>query len=246
MRSTLALVLLFLSAAVSAQDREPVNADRPGIADGSQTVGPGVFQVELGAQREHDGGLHVLSTPLLLRYGLSAPLELRVEGDGYSRATAPGFHASGWAPLSVGFKVHFNDKPSLGIIGRYFPASGSGAFKSEHPSADLRLAADVDLSERWSINPNVGVATQDDGDGRFTSALAAMTLQFNVTKKFNVFVDGALQSPESRGGSSSVIADTGAAWIVGNDTQLDVSAGWGARGTTAPNVFVSAGISRRF
>src|SRR5439155_1748456 len=137
MRSAFALALLFAAAAISAQEREPINADRPGIADGSQSVGRGVFQAELGV---------------------------------------------------------------------------------------------VDLNEKWSLNPNVGVVTRDDGDGRFTAALAALTLQYNITKKFNVFVDGALQSPEGRGGSAAVIVDTGAVWIVGNDTQLDVEAGWGARG----------------
>ena len=249
MRSAFALALLFAAAALSAQEREPINADRPGIADGSQSVGRGVFQVELGVERDHfaDVDVHLLSTPLLLRYGLTAPLELRVEGNGYAHATGPGgLSASGWTPLSNGFKVHFLDKPSLGVIARYFPASGSGDFKSEHPSADLRLAGDVDLNEKWSLNPNVGVVTRDDGDGRFTAALAALTLQYNITKKFNVFVDGALQSPEGRGGSAAVIVDTGAVWIVGNDTQIDVEAGWGARGQSPPNVFVGAGISRRF
>ena len=33
--------------------------------------------------------------------------------------------------------------------------------------------------------------------------------------------------------------------IIGSNTQLDISFGWGARGTTPPNVFWSAGISRR-
>lgn len=250
MRSALALLLAFAALTLAAQEKEkePINADRPGIADGSQTVGRGVFQIEVGGERDHfdDGDVHVTSTPLLLRYGITDPLELRVEGNGYGHATFPGGSASGWSPLSVGVKVHFVDKPSLGVIARYFPASGSGDFKSEHPAADLRLAADMDLSETWSINPNIGVASRDDGDGRFTAALAAFTLQYNVTKKFNVFVDGALQSPEARGGSSSLIADAGAVWIIGNDTQLDVSAGWGARGQTPPNVFVAAGVGRRF
>ena len=240
------LLALFLATSLSAQ--EPINADRPGIADGSQTVGLRVFQLELGGERDHfaDGDVHVLTTPLLLRYGVTAPLELRVESEGYGRATVPGFHESGWSPLSVGFKYHFLDKPSLGIIARYFPASGSGAFKSEHPSADVRLAADVDLNEKWSLNPNLGVSTQDDGDGRFTAALAALTLQYNVSKTFNVFVDGGLQAPEARGGSAALLLDTGAAWVIGNDTQLDVEAGWGARGQSPPNVFIGAGISRRF
>ena len=250
MRYALATVLLFAAAAASfaQEQREPINPDRPGIADGSQSVGRGVFQIELGGERDHfaDGDVHALSTPILLRYGLSAPLELRVEGNGYGRVTAPDFRTSGWTPFSLGFKYHFLDKPSLGVIARYFPPSGSGIFKSEHPAADLRLAGDVDLNDTWSLNPNVGVATENDGDGRLTSAIAALTLQYNATKTFNVFVDAGLRSPEERGGGTSVLVDTGAAWILGNNTQLDVEVGWGAHGETVPNVFVGAGISRRF
>jgi len=246
MRCALALLLALAALPLLGQTQEPINADRPGIADGSQSVGRGVFQIELGAERDHFSDLHLLITPALLRYGITDPLELRVEGAGYSRATFDGVHSSGWAPLSIGLKYHFVDKPSLGVIARYFPPSGSGDFKSEHPAADVRLAVDVDLSALWSLNPNVGVVTRDDGDGRFTALLAALTLQYNVTKKLNVFVDGAVQSPEARGGSTALIGDAGAAWIVGNDTQLDLSVGWGAHGQSPPNVFVAAGISRRF
>lgn len=229
MRST--FVLLFLATAVAAQ--EPIAADRPGIADGSQTVGRGTFQMELGWERDHFRASRQYSTPLLLRYGVGAPLEVRVESAGYT--------STGWAPPSIGGKYHFAEKPSLGVIARYFPP-----FRSERSSTDLRLAADIDLSETWALNPNAGVVSRDDGGGRFTAALAALTVEYNVTKTFNLFVDGAVQTPEARRGKAAVLADTGAVWIVGNDLQLDVEAGWGVRGQLPPNVFVGAGISRRF
>ena len=41
-------------------------------------------------------------------------------------------------------------------------------------------------------------------------------------------------------------SETGDAWIIGRDTQIDASATWGARGRGVPNVVYSAGISRRF
>ena len=73
-----------------------------------------------------------------------------------------------------------------------------------------------------------------------------MTLQYNVSDRANVFVDGAMQSPEEMRGTISLVFDVGGAWVVGRNTQLDAYAGWGAHGATAPNVFVGAGISRRF
>lgn len=239
----IAAVFLCLFACVaSAQDSGLINSDRPGLADSSAVVGAQVWQIEAGLERDHAADGRSLSTPLLLRYGATKALEFRIEGDGYIHSDS----GNGFAPLSIGAKYHFSDAPSLGVIARVFVPSGTGAQRSRTTNGDLRLAADIDLSEKWSINPNIGAASQDDGDGRFTAGLAALTLQYSFSDRANVFVDGALQSPERRGGGTSVIADTGAAWIVGRDTQFDLSVGWGAHGSTAPNVFWSVGISRRF
>ena len=242
MRHAAAVFLFVLASPAFAQDADLINPDRPGIADGSSVVGPGIFQLEAGLERDHGLDGRSIATPLLLRYGLSKAFEMRVEGNGYIHANG----ANGFAPLSIGMKYHFNDAPSLGVIARLFVPSGTGAQRSHATSADVRLAADINIGEKWSLNPNIGVASQDDGDGRFTSGLAAFTVQYNISDHANVFVDGGLQSPEQRGGSSALIVDVGGALIVGRNTQLDASVGWGAHGTTPPNVFLAAGISRRF
>src|SRR5437868_13755884 len=134
-----------LSAMNALADDQTINPDRPGIADGSMTVGRGTFEIETGVERDDQSHERDISTPTLLRYGISRNFELRVEGNGYQHVINDG---SGWAPVSIGFKSHFLDRPSLGIIGRVFVPAHSG---------DVRLAADVDLNEKWSINPNVGV-----------------------------------------------------------------------------------------
>jgi len=233
--------LFLIASAAFAQD-DLINADRPGIADSSGVVGRGIFQIEAGLERDHGSDGRSLATPLLLRYGVSKSFEFRVEGDGYIHAGG----ANGFAPLSIGAKYKFADSPSLGIIARLFVPSGSGAQRSHTTNGDVRLAADIDLSEKWSLNPNIGIASQDDGAGRFTSGLAAMTLQYSISDHANLFVDGAMQSPEEKGGTISLVFDAGGAWVVGRNTQLDAYAGWGAHGSTAPNVFIGAGISRRF
>jgi hypothetical protein len=239
----LATVFLFLLASAAfAQDAGLINADRPGIADSSTVVGRGIFQLEAGLERDHDADGRSVAMPLLLRYGVSKELELRLEGNGYIHADG----ANGFAPLSLGAKYHFADAPSLGVIARIFVPSGTGGQRSHTTTGDVRFTADINMGEKWSVNPNIGVASQDDGDGRFTAGLVALTVQYNLSDRANVFVDGAVQSPEQRGGGSSLIVDVGGAWITGRNTQLDVSVGWGAHGTTAPNVFVGAGISRRF
>lgn len=238
----------------AAQSEDLINADRPGIADSSTTVRRGTVQVEAGVERDDataDGvAQHTLSTPALVRYGLSDAFELRVEGNGYQRV-AGSDRSSGWAPASVGAKVHLmsedapHHRPSLGVIARLFVPSGSGDSRSRTFTGDVRLAADLDLSERWAVNPNLGLRF-DDANGRFTAALAALTIQYNFSPRLNIFVDGGMQAPEQRHGTSSVLLDSGVAWIVGSSTQLDAAIGWGAHGETPPRIFWSAGLSRRF
>jgi hypothetical protein len=241
LRSPAAFVLLLVIAA-SAFAQDAINADRPGIADSSGVVGRGVFQLEIGVEQDHEraGGIdqRTVDTPTLLRYGLTKALEVRLEGNGYERMRScdGGICETehDWAPASIGAKYRFLDHPSMAVIARAFVLHASPS------TGDVRLAADVDLDDEWSLNPNVGLALEDDGHGRRTTkGLAALTVTHNLSPAANVFVDGGLDG-------SQLLLDVGGAWIVGRDTQLDLSVGWGAHGEGAPNVFWSAGISRRF
>jgi hypothetical protein len=243
-------------------DVDLINADRPGIADGSTVVGAKRVQIETGFQEEFrrtdEAREHTLFFPTLLRIGISKRLEARVEGNSFTRVSeietgiATG-HSLGLAPFSFGFKYQFDDSkgashPSLGTIVRIFPAWGTGDFHSHHVAADARLAADWDFAPRLklSLNPNVGVGRYEDGQGdTFVAGLFAVTLNYAPTKKLNPFVDLGLQSPEEKAGESSIIIDTGLAYIIGRNLQLDASIGAGAHGQTPPHPFVSVGVSFR-
>ncbi len=260
---------LVLLAPISAQAQAPpaaadddyINPDRPGIADGSNVVGAGRFQIETGVQEEfrHSGGVsdETLLLPTLLRLGLNRDWELRVETTGAFIWDKASDHASGVTknegvdPISLGVKYHFQDtaglsQPSLGLILRVFAPSGTGPFKTAHTTADLRLAADWDIAPKWSVNPNVGVAVYESGGRTFDAALFATTLNYNPKPILNVFVDTGVQSPETKGGRTAVIYDAGVAYIIGHNIQLDASVGTGAVGSTPPHPFVSVGISKRY
>jgi hypothetical protein len=241
-------------------DQDFINPDRPGIADGSNVVGRGRFQAETGIQQEfrRDGESreHTLFAPTLLRFGIGSRWEARVEGNTFTSVrtfdpTTETSRSSGFAPISIGVKYHIQDSdgvghPSLGTIFRIFPESGSGDFHSNHVTADLRLAADWDFAPKLSLNPNVGIARYEDNQGQpFVAGLFALTLNYLPTKKFNPFIDMGLQAPEERDGKSSLIFDTGVAYIVGHNIQLDASIGEGAHGRTPPRPFLSAGFSIR-
>ena len=242
-----------LTTGALADDNDLINPDRPGIADGSFVVGHH-YQIETGVQEElHDGGhTRLLFVPVLLRFGINSNWEVRVEGNTYTYADSFGMHSTGYQPISAGAKYHFMDakgtkSPSLGFIGRVFPAVGSAGFQSTATTGDLRLAGDWNLNDQWEVNPNVGVAEYQDGAGNlYTAGLFAMTLNYNPTPILNFFVDTGMQSPEQRNGKTQIIVDAGVAYIMGKNVQLDLSVGNGISGTTSPRPFVGAGISVRF
>jgi Putative MetA-pathway of phenol degradation len=249
------------SGAHATSGDEQLNPDRPGIADGSAVVGAGRWQVETGFQAElrRLGGSteHTYLVPTLLRVGLNDRWEARVESNTLTRtATAdPGGatqESTGVSPVSAGVKFQIQDadgphRPSLGMILRVFPPSGTNLLKTTRATGDLRLAGDWDLTPGLSLNPNIGIALyNDDGGKAFTAELLALTLNVtNRAKTINPFVDAGFQTPEGSAEGSSLIVDGGIAYLPGRNVQIDVSGGAGVHGSTAPHRFFSVGISLR-
>jgi hypothetical protein len=246
----------------SAEEPDLINPDRPGIADGSTVVGAKRFQIESGIQEEFrgrgDSREHTFFVPTLLRFGIDSHWEVRLEGNTFTRVTtldsaSATNHTSGFAPVSIGFKYYIFDlngahQISLGTIVRVFPQWGSKEFRTQHVTGDVRLAADWSFapSLKLSLNPNVGIGRYEDDQGRsFTAGLFAVTLNYLPTNKLNPFIDVGAQFPEERNGETAVILDTGIAYIVGRNLQIDASIGAGAHGDTAPHPFLEFGISWR-
>ncbi len=247
------------SAAQAGDDA--ISPDRPDFTNGPDVMAPGRFQIETAIQTEfrHDGDEHdrTMFFPTLLRYGFADKLEVRVEGNTYSwmrqKDSSGTSHSDGFAPTSIGLKYNFVDAPegskqvSVGAIARVFPPSGSGEFRNSRTTGDFRLAADWEFADKWSLNPNIGVGVfQDDTNRTYTAGLFAATLNFNPSKTVNFFADTGIQTPEEKGGKTSVIIDGGMAYIIGHDIQLDLSVGTGISGSTPPHPFLAAGFSKRF
>jgi hypothetical protein len=234
MRVAAALFLLLVPTLAQAQE-ESIVADRPGLADGSTTVGSGVAQLEVGVTL--DGGDEELFTlPTLLRYGITDRIELRIASD-----------VIGWtsddsdvAPISAGFKLRLTDGAiPLSLIASVQPPSGGGNFRSDAFETEARLASDIELAEGLSLTPNVGVALVEGGGA---AAILAATVERELGRALP-FVDFEVTMAD---GDASMIADAGVAWVVRPNTQLDLSAGVDVFGDAYPEWFIAAGYSRRF
>jgi Putative MetA-pathway of phenol degradation len=234
-----------VSAQGTAQDDyDLINPDRPGIADGSKVIAPGALQVEAGLERDQFSDTHVISVPLLVRVGVVRRLEARVEGNTFTHT--PG--ATGFSPISIGAKVALIDTgkgPTLGVIVRGFLPSGTSAFKTTHVTGDVRLAADIPLGSKFSLNPNAGVSRLENDAATAVVGLFAATFTYQPTDRINPFIDVSYVSSPRDAASASFVIDGGIAWILGSDVQLDFSVGQGVHGD-APRPFVAGGLSWRF
>ncbi|HEX7978856.1 MAG TPA: transporter [Gemmatimonadaceae bacterium] len=237
-----------------------IDADRPGIADGSHLIGAGQIQLETGyAQERHrDGDVpsRLSIAPTLLRIGLSQWVEARLEGNTFTheRVSPPDGSATtsnGFSPLFLGAKIALYDPKQSGplqvsTIVRIAPPSGTDDFKSDRTTADVRLVANWQFTPTLSLNPNVGYGAYEGSNGTLVNtALGALTLSYNPTPRWNPFVDVAYSSREDAGGTWAMVADAGVAYIIGCNLQLDFSAGQNLHGVTSPKPFVAVGISVR-
>jgi hypothetical protein len=252
MRFALIATLLCLSAGsafAQAPDQDRIDADRPGLADASTVVGRRVVQFESGIQWEKRGSEQLWSIPTLFRVGVSDRWEARVEGNTFTTVGDGGDRHSGLAPTSLGVAAALLDahdnKPGVGVIARVFPAWGTGDFASHETTADVRLAVDWDFAPRLSLNPNVGAGFYEGDPGHFACALLAMTLTFEAKPGVSWFVDAGSQTPESEGGTTSLLVDAGLAYIPRRNWQFDVSTGTRAHGDTPARPFVAVGVSVR-
>ena len=232
MRTT-ALLLVLLFAALAHAQQDPISADRPGFADGPDVVGARTIQIETGLTV--DGDPSGVSIPSLLRIGLTGALELRIESDVARFDDGDG----DFAPVSIGVKAHLTDGPiPLSLFAGVQPPSGGGGLRTDDFEGELRLLGDVDLGGGFSLVPNAGIAIAEGG----SSGILAASLETSFGNA-SPFVDFELTVGD---GDTSMVLDAGAAWTIGADTQLDVSAGVGVTGDAYADWFVGAGISRRF
>jgi len=262
-----AFVLLVSNANAQNIDQkiDDIVTDRPDQTESPVTLLKGFFQAEIGGSYEKDktissfgGAINTksISAPsVLLRYGISNSVELRLGGEFISETINQDLQSimqetqdntkSGLAPIMIGTKIKMFEEDcarpemaflfSLGI-----PFDTDGPFQSKYVSSEFRLAAAHTLSERFSLSYNLG-GTWDgnlpDRTGIYTLALGA-----GLTNRLSVFAEvyGFLtqgETPDHR-------FDGGFTYLFAKNVQADVSGGIGIT-EKSPDFFVGAGVSFR-
>ena len=259
MKSPIAIAAIAACACLAppAHAQDEIVSDRPDLVESSQVVGKGRIQFETGLLLERDrsgeGRERTLSTPSLLRLGLSDTLELRIETDGRTirHATEDGRRSTqaGYADTALGVSWHALDAagglPSVAVLVAGELDSGSRAFRGQGLRPSLRVAAEWDLPGELSFGVMPGIGVERDESGRYRYGILAAVLERPLGERLRGFVEVALpQIARGRHGGTEATFDVGAAWLLSKDVQLDAMFSRGLNSRT-PDYAFTFGVSIR-
>ena len=253
-------IALVLSSALLAATAgaDPISADRPGRANPPNVVAPGTIQLEGGFSfgRETDGddpNTNTISVPeSLLRVGVLPALEVRVSADGFvfEERTGDNDRSSG-SDLTLGGRARLFDqkgiRPATALEFNLSLPTGSDAVTSDGVDPGGVFLFEWSLNEPFVLHANIELASMSlgkDDSRRAFQAAPSLSLSASITERAGVFIEYYAAFID-RGVGDEHSVDGGFTWLIGDDLNLDLSAGAGLN-DAAPDFFVSAGAAWRF
>jgi hypothetical protein len=244
-----------------AAEEEPIVTDRPDFVESSDVVGKGRVQIETGLSidRKTEGGFktRTITTPTLIRVGISDKWELRAESDGrtWQRtenvSTGAITSINGYSDFAIGAKYHVADAvdmlPSVGVLTHFDIGAGSTAFRGKGVRPSVRVVGEWELPNEMSLGVMPGaIYDRNEASKRFFGGILGVVVGKSWSERVRTFVE--LSFPQiankTNGGSSSTL-DAGAALLLDKNVQLDIALSQGLN-KNAPDFTVGVGLSARF
>ncbi|MEM7549402.1 MAG: transporter [Bacteroidota bacterium] len=245
-------ILCFISFSALAQYSETIQTARPGQAFGPYSVGTKVFQVQSGFTYS---GFDVTGSALdgnafqffnALRYGITEKFEIRTAFALSSVETSFGEdddNIGGFSFWNIGVRYNILSntgfKPTLAIQTDVALTAVDEDFQTDDPTSRILLLHGQNISNFFRLTTNWGVVF--DGNSSDVIGTYVVNLSFSITDKLGSFVEiyGDVQD-----GDFDIRYDTGIAYLLNNDLQLDASFGYGSN-DDLNDWFVDAGVSWR-
>ncbi|MBT5289826.1 transporter [Flavobacteriaceae bacterium] len=219
------LVLLFSIGTISAQQ---IITDRPDQTEASSIVPLHSLQIEAGVLFQKSGKIQANTHPSILwRYGISKIFELRLLTEyETTRLNRSSQINNGVSDLQIGTKIQLFKKEDVNTEIAFLSHVIIPTAKSELTNDKLgtinKLSISHSISEKIGIGYNVGYDNFGNGNGNLTYSMA---LGFSLSEKWSFYVEPYGEFIEFDNHASSF--DTGIAYLVQNNLQLDVSFGTG-------------------
>lgn len=247
----LLLLALVFTLPLVAQYQDRIDSGRPAQYFGARTTGDNVFQIQSGLLQNYlevgRATLKPVSFNHQLRFGIAERVELRAFFD-YNWIDRLGPNdrieeIDGLANTQVGFRVNVYDGAdglAIGLQDELLLLDQSSEFRRAQIGNAFVLSATRPLTDALGAGANLSATWDGDGAGDATLAYTSF-LTCALTDDLGAFVEVFGQLNEG----ASFNFDGGFAYLIGNDLQLDLYAGW-TEGSIGRDFFLTGGVSWRF
>lgn len=256
-RSVVILVaLLALPPAATAQTAAaPIVTDRPSFTSAPTVVGARVVQIEAGftAERDtpgRDTATRVSAPNTLIRLGMSATTEFRIETEGWVRQASgrPGRDAvSSASDIALAVEYQFLSAARRGvdvalIAGSSLPTGGAASSGNADPFA--RLVWNRPLGA-GSLGGTFNWSAPSANSERVRALDASLVAGHPLWGAWSAFWEAVVQHRNVEADAATVLANAGVQRLLGSNLQLDA---WVGRGLSdvATDWRVGVGASWRF
>lgn len=241
------LFFLFLQTAFgNAQEKEPIQADRPDQTETPYLVPTGMLQVETGfSYQKNDAYSNTNTLPTALwKYGFNENFELRLITS-FTSENNKTETISGLNPVLIGCKVKISDEkgfvPKTSFIGHFsIPKLASKPFQSDYYAPEFRFVMQHTLSNNFSLSYNLGA--EWDGFSAEPTFIYTLTTGFSLSEKIGMYIETFGFAPQKDKANHNF--DGGITYLINDNFMLDLSSGFGIT-KNAPKNYFALGFSFR-
>lgn len=244
------ILLTIISNSLFGQSSEVIRSDRPGQANSPFSIGKSVFQTQTGIDYHTESiGTTVsnwLAPNTVLRFGISKTIDLNstIEYRFQETTRADTTNSSkGFSSVAVGARIHLYEgkpkQPKIGAQINMLLPNKSNAFKQKTLNPAFKLIIGQSLGSRFSYLINLG-SNYDVSANSFNHSYI-INIGYTINKSLSTFIEnyGFIN------GTNHINKwDTGLAYIVNNNLQLDIYGGYYKLGNRQDS-FISMGFSWR-
>lgn len=239
-------VLLLFSASIYAQNKGPIEADRPDQTETPSIVPSGMFQVETGfSYQKNEKSSNSQSLPSILwKYGVNENFELRLISEFVSNESNEE-KTIGLVPILIGFKTRLCEEkgiiPKTSFIAHIsIPKASSTPYKTDYFAPEFRFAMQHTLSEKWNLSYNLG--SEWNGFSAQPTFIYTLSTGYSMTEKLGSYIELFGFMPQKDTAIHNF--DGGFTYLINNNFMLDLSSGVGIT-NNAPNYYFAFGFSFR-
>jgi len=249
MKKFVFLVISLVPISLFAQYGESIRTGRPGQAIGAYSVGKNVFQVQSGltynmVDLKSGTEINSFTHSTVLRLGIIEKLEvsgvINWQKDRISNQEQVE-KFGGISNTQIGARYNITENqgaiPAIAVQGRLLLDAQSKDYKRDKFGSKFVLATGNKVNDWLSIVTNFGIVWS--GYNQDPTSLYILNFSFGLTEKVGAFAEmyGSFDDANPN-------FDGGISYLINNDLQLDLSAGWDSN----PNIsswFVDGGVSYR-